>query len=58
MTNTFTLFKQNFSECHNPKKNPKEAERVLKEGGVIWQSRLGHPVFNPAFLSLAVSRAL
>lgn len=47
-----------FSECHNPKKNPAEAERVTAAGGVIWQYRLGHPIFNPAFLSLAVSRAM
>jgi len=46
------------SECHNPKKNEKEGERVTKEGGVIWQHRVGHPVFNPVFLSLGVSRAI
>ena len=46
------------SECHNPKKNEKESKRVKEEGGVIYHQRVGHPLFNPAFLSLAVSRAM
>jgi len=46
------------SECHNPKKNDNETKRVESEGGIIYHQRIGHPLFNPAFLSLAVSRAI
>jgi serine/threonine protein phosphatase PrpC len=42
---------------HNPKRNEEERRRVLDMGGRIWQGRLGHPRLNPAYFSLAVSRA-
>ncbi|KAL6080501.1 PPM-type phosphatase domain-containing protein [Balamuthia mandrillaris] len=46
------------SEVHNPKRNPEEGERVKKVGGTLFQDRVGHPVFNPAIMSIAVSRAI
>ncbi|KAK3247096.1 hypothetical protein CYMTET_43396 [Cymbomonas tetramitiformis] len=46
------------TKMHNTKKNKEEAERVKAAGGRIWKDYLGHPKFNPAAVSLAVSRAI
>lgn len=42
---------------HNPKKNPEEAKRVVEAGGRLYRNRLGHPVYNPQYFNIAVSRA-
>jgi len=39
-------------------KNPKERERIQNEGGIIIESRLGHPVWNPAIINIALTRAI
>lgn len=49
---------QLLTECHNPKKNPKEKERVEALGGRIIHERVGHPRLNPNIFSIAVSRAM
>lgn len=38
-------------------KNTKERERVEQAGGVIYKDRLGHPIWNPNVMSIAVTRA-
>jgi len=43
---------------HNPAKNPAEIERIQKEGGRVYHSRLAHPHLNPSYFSLGVSRAI
>jgi serine/threonine protein phosphatase PrpC len=44
-------------EVHNPGKNPAEAQRVTREGGVLVDSRVAHPLAPQAY-SLALSRAI
>jgi len=44
-------------EVHNPHKNPHEAKRIIKEGGILHNGRIGHPKM-PGALSLAVSRTI
>jgi len=39
-------------------KNPAEKERIEKLGGKIHGERLGHPVWNPDLISIAVTRAI
>jgi len=46
------------TEVHNPKKNKAEGDRVIKEGGIIYKDRVGHPQFNPDIMSIAISRAI
>eukprot|EP00005_Dracoamoeba_jomungandri_P000480 CAMPEP_0174252490 /NCGR_PEP_ID=MMETSP0439-20130205/1938_1 /TAXON_ID=0 /ORGANISM="Stereomyxa ramosa, Strain Chinc5" /LENGTH=290 /DNA_ID=CAMNT_0015333035 /DNA_START=12 /DNA_END=881 /DNA_ORIENTATION=+ len=46
------------SEVHNPSRNKAEIERVTSAGGVIFRERVGHPLINPAIMSIAVSRAV
>jgi serine/threonine protein phosphatase PrpC len=46
------------TECHNPKKNEKELQRVEAMGGRIIKGRVGHPRLNPSIFSIAVSRAI
>eukprot|EP01091_Cochliopodium_minus_P019386 TRINITY_DN8132_c0_g1_i1.p1 TRINITY_DN8132_c0_g1~~TRINITY_DN8132_c0_g1_i1.p1 ORF type:complete len:322 (+),score=80.13 TRINITY_DN8132_c0_g1_i1:63-1028(+) len=46
------------SEIHNPKKNQKEIERIGAIGGKLNSLRLCHPVLNPQFCSIAVSRSI
>jgi len=43
---------------HNMKKNASEIERVKAAGGKVHSNRVGHPKFNPAVISLGVSRAI
>jgi len=43
---------------HNMKKNPDEITRVSAAGGKVYNYRVGHPKFNPAVISLGVSRAI
>ena len=43
---------------HNMKKNPEEIARVSAAGGKVYNNRVGHPKFNPAVISLGVSRAI
>merc|ERR1739848_450865 len=45
-------------KIHSLKKNPDEITRVESAGGRIWKQRLGHPKYNPALISLGVSRAM
>merc|ERR1711916_381188 len=42
------------SETHNPKDSQEETDRILEAGGKIYNRRVGHPVFNPAVMSIAV----
>jgi len=44
-------------EVHNPSKNPAEAQRVQREGGVLVDARVAHPLAPQAY-SLALSRAI
>eukprot|EP01114_Cavostelium_apophysatum_P022650 TRINITY_DN8262_c0_g1_i1.p1 TRINITY_DN8262_c0_g1~~TRINITY_DN8262_c0_g1_i1.p1 ORF type:complete len:539 (-),score=105.73 TRINITY_DN8262_c0_g1_i1:945-2561(-) len=44
------------TQPHNVK-NPAEKARVEQVGGQICGDRLAHPVWNPAFISIAVTRA-
>ena len=46
------------TETHNPKDNPEESQRVIDAGGRIYNRRVGHPAFNPAVMSIAVSRSI
>lgn len=51
----------NFSvltEVHDPRRNESELARVCSAGGCLWHGRLGHPRFNPAAVSIGVSRAV
>ncbi|KAK7198772.1 protein phosphatase 2C-like protein [Novymonas esmeraldas] len=43
---------------HNIASNPKEEERVRSVGGKVCHNRVGHPNYNPAVVSLAVTRAI
>ena len=43
---------------HNMRKNESEEERVRACGGRIHHKRLGHPRYNPAFFSIAVTRSI
>jgi len=45
------------AEPHNLK-NPREKERVLACGGKIHKERLAHPVWNPGYMNIAVTRAI
>eukprot|EP00759_Apiculatamorpha_spiralis_P057192 PhF_6_TR8489/c0_g1_i1/m.13279/K14803/PTC2_3; protein phosphatase PTC2/3 len=38
--------------------NDDEQKRVLEAGGRMYRKRVGHPKFNPEFVSLGVSRAI
>jgi len=38
--------------------NPAERERVSKVGAVICENRLGHPLWNPNFIHIGVTRAI
>eukprot|EP01114_Cavostelium_apophysatum_P007301 TRINITY_DN1935_c0_g1_i1.p1 TRINITY_DN1935_c0_g1~~TRINITY_DN1935_c0_g1_i1.p1 ORF type:complete len:442 (+),score=82.78 TRINITY_DN1935_c0_g1_i1:155-1327(+) len=55
------LFRKNqivsLTNAHTPK-NQQERERIEREGGIIVDGRLGHPVWNPTLINLAVTRAL
>jgi len=46
------------ASVHNMKKNPAEIVRVSEAGGKVYNNRVGHPKFNPAVISLGVSRAI
>ncbi len=46
------------SAIHNVKDNADEERRVRELGGVIFHGRVGHPCLNPAYFSIAVSRAI
>lgn len=43
---------------HTIAKNPSEEERVRSVGGKVCHNRVGHPNYNPAVVSLAVTRAI
>jgi len=43
---------------HNVRTNKNEKERIKKAGGIVYNERLGHPNLNPAYFSIAVSRAI
>jgi len=43
---------------HNPQKNEDEKKRIVDEGGRLYHDRLAHPVLNPAFFNIAVSRSI
>lgn len=43
---------------HNMHKNLGEEQRIKKIGGVVYHKRLGHPSWNPAIVSIAVTRAI
>jgi len=45
------------TNSHTPK-NPIERQRIEKVGGVIKNDRLGHPIWNPGIIHIALSRAL
>jgi len=44
-------------EVHNPGKNPAEAQRVQREGGLLVDARVAHPLAPRAY-SLSLSRAI
>eukprot|EP00300_Choanocystis_sp_HF-7_P036834 c5276_g1_i1.p1 GENE.c5276_g1_i1~~c5276_g1_i1.p1 ORF type:complete len:458 (+),score=95.97 c5276_g1_i1:33-1406(+) len=46
------------TETHNPRQNPAEGDRVVAAGGRLFNRRVGHPQFNPAVMSIAVSRSI
>ena len=46
------------SEVHNPKKNSAEIKRIEAIGGRLYHERVGHPKLNPAYVNIAVSRAM
>ena len=46
------------TEVHNMAKNQSELQRVKKNGGRVYMMRLCHPVLNPAFCSIAVTRSM
>jgi serine/threonine protein phosphatase PrpC len=46
------------SAVHNVAQNEDEGKRVVAAGGNIFHNRLGHPCLNPAYFSIAVSRAI
>ncbi|KAG5468708.1 hypothetical protein CUR178_01543 [Leishmania enriettii] len=43
---------------HNISSNPSEEERIRSVGGKVCHNRVGHPNYNPAVVSLAVTRAI
>eukprot|EP01012_Entosiphon_sulcatum_P018989 TRINITY_DN2381_c0_g1_i1.p1 TRINITY_DN2381_c0_g1~~TRINITY_DN2381_c0_g1_i1.p1 ORF type:complete len:347 (-),score=52.25 TRINITY_DN2381_c0_g1_i1:398-1438(-) len=43
---------------HNMFKNDQEEARVKEAGGTVYHKRLGHPMFNPQVISIAVSRSI
>lgn len=43
---------------HNMRKNEAEEDRVRTVGGRVHHKRLGHPRYNPAFFSIAVTRSI
>ncbi|GET92314.1 protein phosphatase 2c-like protein [Leishmania tarentolae] len=43
---------------HNIASNPSEEERIRSVGGKVCHNRVGHPNYNPAVVSLAVTRAI
>ncbi|KAG5493989.1 hypothetical protein JKF63_01822 [Porcisia hertigi] len=43
---------------HNISSNPSEEERIRSVGGKVCHHRVGHPNYNPAVVSLAVTRAI
>merc|ERR1711871_652466 len=49
---------QPLTAVHNMKKNATEIDRVKAVGGKVYNHRVGHPKFNPAVISLGVSRAI
>lgn len=52
-----TEFHEVLSQKHTPV-NPEEFDRIREIGGREYKRRLGHPKYNPAVISLAVSRAI
>ncbi|CAM38551.1 protein phosphatase 2C-like protein [Leishmania braziliensis MHOM/BR/75/M2904] len=43
---------------HSISSNPSEEERIRSVGGKVCHNRVGHPNYNPAVVSLAVTRAI
>lgn len=43
---------------HNMQRNAAEEHRIKKLGGIIYHKRLGHPLWNPAIVSIGVTRAI
>eukprot|EP01103_Thecamoeba_quadrilineata_P002428 TRINITY_DN12389_c0_g1_i1.p1 TRINITY_DN12389_c0_g1~~TRINITY_DN12389_c0_g1_i1.p1 ORF type:complete len:429 (+),score=103.63 TRINITY_DN12389_c0_g1_i1:38-1324(+) len=46
------------TRAHNPQKNSEERDRIVEQGGRLYNDRLAHPVLNPAFFNIAVSRSI
>ncbi|AYV85455.1 MAG: protein phosphatase 2C domain containing protein [Satyrvirus sp.] len=46
------------TEVHTPKRNEKEADRIVAGGGEIYYDRLAHPSKNKENFNIAVSRAI
>lgn len=46
------------TEVHSPKRNKLEGDRVKGMGGVLFNDRVGHPVYTPAICNIAISRAI
>ena len=43
---------------HHLSANDNERTRITAAGGKIYRDRVGHPKFNPAFMNIAVTRAI
>lgn len=46
------------SRPHNMNQNPDEEARVREAGGRVHRKRIGHPVFNPQYFNIGVTRAI
>ncbi len=46
------------STPHSIKYNPLERQRLVDLGARIYKDRLGHPIYNPSYFSIAVTRAI
>ena len=44
--------------CHNMQKSQAEEQRIKKIGGIVYHKRLGHLNWNPAIVSIGLTRAI
>jgi serine/threonine protein phosphatase PrpC len=46
------------TNCHNMLKSTTEEQRIKKLGGIVYHKRLGHLNWNPAIVSIGLTRAI